>query len=90
MDTEQEEGGGTNGERSVETHTLPYGKQTARENLLCDSGSPTWHSVTAQRGGTGSGVGGSFKTEGTNVYLWLLHVMYGRNQDNIIKQLSFN
>ena len=84
MDTEQEEEHGTNGECSVETYTVPYGKQTARENLLCDSGSPTWHSVTIQRGG------GSFKREGTNVYLWLIYVMYGRNQDNIIKQLSFN
>ena len=26
--------------------------------------------------------------EGTNVYLWLFHTLFGRNQHNIVKQLS--
>ena len=32
---------GTNGERSMKTHTLPYVKQVPRENLLYDSGTQT-------------------------------------------------
>ena len=28
--------------------------------------------------------------EGTYVYLWLIHVMFGRNQYNIVEELSFN
>ena len=35
-------------------------------------------------------VGGRFKKEWVYVYLWLIHVMYGRNQYNILKQLSSN
>ena len=35
-------------------------------------------------------LGGRFKREGTYVNLWLIHVMYGRNQNNIVKQLSFD
>ena len=33
---------------------------------------------------------GRSKREGTNAYLWLIHVMYGRNEHNIVKQLSSN
>ena len=32
-------------------------------------------------------VGRRFKREGTYVYLWLIHLMYSRNQHIIIKQL---
>ena len=35
-------------------------------------------------------VGRRFKREGMYVYLWLIYLTYGRNQHNIIKQLSFN
>ena len=35
------------------------------------------------------GGGGRFKREGTYVYLWLM-LMYDSNQQNIVKQLSFN
>ena len=38
--------GGENGEGSVETYTSPYVKQTVSGNLLCDSGSSNWGSVT--------------------------------------------
>ena len=35
-----------NGERSMEAHTLPHVKQRASGNLLYDSGSSNWGSVT--------------------------------------------
>ena len=38
--------GGTNGESSMETYTLSYVKQIASGNLLYDSGSSNWCSVT--------------------------------------------
>ena len=37
-------------------------------------GAQTWDSVKTLRGGIGWKVGGTFKREGTNVYLWLVHV----------------
>ena len=36
-------------------------------------GAQIWCSVIAQRGEMGWEVGGRFKREGTNVYLWLIH-----------------
>ena len=41
--------GGTNGKSCMETNTLPYVKQLASENLLYNSGSSSWCSVTTQR-----------------------------------------
>ena len=38
--------GGTNGESSTETYTLPHVKQTARGKLLCNTGGSTPCSVT--------------------------------------------
>ena len=32
------------------------------------------------------GMGGRFKREETYVYMWLFLLMYGRNQNNIVKQ----
>ena len=48
MDTGRgEEGEGkTNGDSSMETQTLPYIEQTAKGNLLHDSGNPNLGSVT--------------------------------------------
>ena len=47
--------------------------------------------LTTQRGGIGEGViEGRLRREGTDVYFWLIHVIFGRNQYNIIKQLSSN
>ena len=40
------------GERSMETHTLPYVKQVASGNLLHDAGSSHWSSATTQKGGS--------------------------------------
>ena len=42
--------------------------------LLCDAASSTWCSVTTERRGMGWEPGGRFKTEGTYVHLWLIHV----------------
>ena len=36
---------GTNGEATMHAYTLPYVKQIASGNLLCDSGNPDWCSV---------------------------------------------
>ena len=38
--------GEMNGGSSTETYTLSYVKQTASGNLLCESGSSDWGSVT--------------------------------------------
>ena len=46
MDTVGEGEGGMNGESNMETYTLPYVKQMASGNLLCDTGSSTQCSVT--------------------------------------------
>ena len=56
----------------METYTLPCVKQIASGNLLYDSGNANWGSVTTLEGQ--HGVGGRFKKEGTDVYLWLIHV----------------
>ena len=77
MHTVWEGEGRINLERSVETYTSPYVKQTASENLLYDAESSAWCSVTTSGvgwGGMGWEVGGRFKKEGTCVYLWLIHV----------------
>ena len=58
----------------METYTLPYVKQIADGNLLCDSGNSNQGSVTTWRGGMGREVGGRFKWEGTWVNLWPIHV----------------
>ena len=41
MDTAGEGEGGTNSENSTQTYTLPYVKQIASGNVLCDTGSST-------------------------------------------------
>ena len=38
----------------------------------------------------GRGMGRRFKREETNVYLWLIMLMFDRRQQNSVKQLSFN
>ena len=57
MDTVGEGEGGMNGERSLETYTLPYVKQTASGHVLSDTGSSTQCFVTTERGRTGEGNG---------------------------------
>ena len=48
-------------ESSVDTCTLPYGKEETRGNLLYDAGSSTRCSVTTRRDGMGWEVGQRFK-----------------------------
>ena len=62
------------GRNSMETYTLPYVKQIASRNLLCDTGSSAWCSVTTQRSGMGREMGWGFRREGAYVCLWLIHV----------------
>ena len=69
-------------------HTLPRVKQTPSGNLLCSTGSSAQGSVMTQMGGMG--VGGTLKKKEIYVYLWLIHLLYGRNQHNIVKQLSLH
>ena len=38
----------------------------------------------------GREMGGRFKRAGIFVYLWVIHVRFGRKQQNSVKQLSFN
>ena len=68
--------GGTNGESSIKTHTLPYEKLIAVGNLLNDAGNSNlvlcddldgW-------GGVQWELGRRFKGEGIYVYLWVIHV----------------
>ena len=70
--------------------TLPYVKQIANRNLLYGSGNSNRGSVSTQRGGMGREMGGRFKREGIYVYLWLIQVKVDREQQNSVKQLSFN
>ena len=46
MGYQEEADGGTNGESSMETYTLPYVKQIAKGKPLCDSGNSNRGSVT--------------------------------------------
>ena len=66
--------GGRDWQSSVEACTLPYVERRASGELLYDAGNSAWYFVTTERGGIGLEVGGRFKREGTNVYLWLIHV----------------
>ena len=68
----------------METYIIPYVKQIASGNLLCDTGSSTQGSVTTWRGGMEWEMGEGFMREGTHVYLWLTHV-YGTNQKKTVK-----
>ena len=76
--------GGMYGESNTETYTLPYVKQVANGNLLCDSGTSNWGSVTTSEGGIEREVGG----RGRRYTYGRFMVTFGRNQHSIIKQLS--
>ena len=54
--------------------TLPCIIWIANWNLLYGSGNSNRGSVSNWRGEMGREMGGSFKREGTYVYLWLIHV----------------
>ena len=82
------------GSITMNKHTLSHVKQTANGNFLYDSGNSNWGSVTTYRGGIGREVGGSFKKEGTYVYLWLIHAHVWQKPTQyhkaIILQLKIN
>ena len=66
--------------------TLPYVEQIVNGNLLSDLGNSNWASVTFQRSGMGRKV-----QEGRIIcILWQIQVLFGRNQHNFVKLLSFN
>ena len=65
--------GGTNGEGSMETYTLPYVKQTA-VRICCVTQGAQPVLCGSREGQDGWETGGRFKREGTYVSLWLTHV----------------
>ena len=77
----------------METYALPYVKQIASGNLLYDARSSNQHCDNLARWDQVEG-GREVQREGTHVYLWLIPVVYGRNQHNnykaIILQLKIN
>ena len=74
----------------METYTLQYVKHLASGNLLYEVGSSNQGLCDSLEGWLGVGGGRRFKREGAYVYLWLIHVDNGRNQHNIVKQISSN
>ena len=62
--------------------------------MPCDSGNSDWGSITTWRGGKAWEVGGSFKREGTDAHLWLIHVAVWQKSNQyykaIILQLKIN
>ena len=53
MDTVAKGESGKNGESSIDIYSLSCVKQRAGEKLLCNTGSPAWHSVMTYNGGMG-------------------------------------
>ena len=81
MDTVEEGVGGTNGESIIETHTLPYIKQTGSGTLLSDTGSSNLVLCDNLDGWDGVGAGKEVQEKdtkkqrkGTYIYLWLIPV----------------
>ena len=77
--------GGMIWENSTEIYTLPYAKQTANGNLMYDTGTQSWCSVTTWRDEVGKEVGGCLKGRGQMyTYDWFM-LMYGKIHHNIVK-----
>ena len=74
VETAREGEGGTNGESSIETYTLPYVQYIASGNLLYNAGNSNPVLCDKLEGGMGWKVGGRIIREGTYVYLRLIHV----------------
>jgi len=90
MDTAGEGEGGTDWESSTETYTLPYVKQTASGKLYKhrELNLVLWDNLEGC-----DGVGGGWEAqEGRDICILVAdsQLLYGRNQHNIVKQLSFN
>ena len=58
----------------METYISPRVKQIAHGNLLYDAGNSNQGCETTERGIMGWEVGGRLKREGTELYIWLVHV----------------
>ena len=74
----------TNWESSIETYTLPYVKLDSQWNFA------VWHRELKSGAlwqARGVGCGGRFKRSG-HMYTYGWFMIYGRNQHNIVKQLS--
>ena len=75
----------------METYTLPYVKQTASGNLLCDSGNSKRDLCDNLEGWDGEG---SSRGRTHYVYLWLIHVdvwkKLTQHCNAIILQLKIN
>ena len=67
-------GGGTIRESSPETYTSSCVKWIAIRNVLCDAANSNPVLCDNLEGSDGWEVGGSFKREGTYIFLWLNHV----------------
>ena len=84
VDTVREGESGTNWESSIETYTLPYVEQLMGNCII--------QGVLWQHTGVGCGSGwegGSRTGRHMYTYGWFM-LLYGRNQHNIVKQLSSN
>ena len=74
----------------METYTLQYAKLDSQWKFTLDTGSsnPVLYDNTG--GGRGGRWEGGSRGQGrTYTYGWIM-LMYGRNQHNIVKQVSFN
>ena len=80
--------GGRNWKRSSEAYTLPSVKRIASGNLLCDAGS--LNPVLCDNLQGWDGVEESSRERGCMYTCGWFMLMYGRNQHNIVKQLSSN
>ena len=91
VDTPGEGEDGMYWESSIETYTLPYVKLDSqwRFSVWCREFNSSALRQTRGVGWGGRGEGGSSGRGHTYTSVWFM-LMYGRNQDNIVKQLSFN
>ena len=76
--------GGTMGENSSETCTLPYAKVTSASSTheAGHSKPVLWDNP---EGWGGEGGGGGVQNEGTHVHPWPIHLMYGKNHHSTVK-----
>ena len=72
METAREGEGGTNGESSIETYTLPYVEYIASGNLLYNAGNSNPVLCDNQEGWDGMGGGREVHERGAYAYLWLI------------------
>ena len=78
---------GTSCKSSIETYALPYVKQITSQNLLYDPGSSNSMLCDNLERWDRVGDGGGFWGSGhVYTYGWLM-LMYGKNQQNILRQL---